>query len=141
MAQHTGRNWVVWFQGKSQRDSFLPDKSSGRSHCSFAELSLCRYRQVPYLHQPGLHSCPGDSLRPPLHPNLRDIQAASRGFFIQTTFLSLYYGLSYNPSKVHKPQTRSIWLQHAPYLLLSSLKPGTRYRWPQFTVQALPCTP
>ena len=39
------RNWVVWLQSEGWRDSFLPDRSADRSHCSFVEpshLSTCR---------------------------------------------------------------------------------------------------
>lgn len=81
-------NCLVSVQGLEGQLS--PRQSAGRSHCSFGELSLCRYRQVPYLsfHQPGLHSCPGDSLRPPLYSNHGVIKAASRAFFIQKPFLA-----------------------------------------------------
>lgn len=47
--EHSGRNWIVWLQGKSWGRSFLTDKSTGRDHCSFAEPYVRTNTWVPYL--------------------------------------------------------------------------------------------
>ena len=69
--------WEVQCQGKSWGESFLPDRSSGRGHCSFDEPCPHRAgRWVPYLslHLPGSHNltqsgyflrlCPTQLVRP-----------------------------------------------------------------------------
>lgn len=132
------RSWVIWLKGKDWRVGFLLGRNAGRSCHSFVEpcphlVYTCRCVLYLSLQQHSSYYLLVLVICWDPDPSyLRAHPSHFQCFSIQIACLGSCYRISQNLSKVHDPQTSSIWPHCALYLLIIISKASTGWGWLSF---------